>query len=261
MSEQNQGLAPRPVATGVLATYEGTDAKDKRGKEGLDGTDLKLAFLAIAQKTSAVVDPTSGGKYIEGINFFDLYNSETKAVYGKGPISFLPLRIRKRADMKGPDGKLLRENVDWNDQRVTWEGARAKGLKKPEGVRIYDVVALILPSYELVVISFMSKSFGAGQSIATWVQTRSGPAFGGKYTLSVFVDKNDAGSFGMFQVRPAGKPTAEEFEFAESAYQMVAGRNIVTEDQHADDEPGSHDGPAPVDGEVVERKAPENTPF
>ena len=219
----------RPPVSEVLAVAEGYDRSDTRGKEGITSEDLRLPFLAIAQKTSKALDATEG-VYIEGLKFLDLYNSETRQVYGPGPLRFIPLLHRKRAHLRASNGLLEREVLDWNDPRVTWEGAREAKLDKPEGVRIYDWVVLLMPTFELVVISFMSKSFGAGQSLTTFVQMRPGPAFSGQYAIKSVSDENDSGKFGKFHVVPAGKPAPEEAEFAASVYETIKGKKLVVDD-------------------------------
>jgi hypothetical protein len=229
-------LAPRSSTSALMATADGYASTDTRGKEGITGDDLRLPFLAIAQKTSKALDP-SEGTYLEGLKFLDLYNTETREIYGSTPLYFLPLLHRKRAHLRSADNKLEREPRDWNDPRVTWQGARELGLTKPEGVRIYDWVVLLLPSFEMVVISFMSKSFGAGQSLATFVKTRPGPAFAGRYQIRAILDKNELGNFGKFLVIPAGKPDAREAEFAATAYDSIKGRTFIVEEQEVADDP------------------------
>lgn len=212
----------------ALAVADAAVAGDTRGTEGIDQDDVRLPFLAIAQKTSKAIDPSEGGKFIEGLQFGQMYNSETREIYGKGPVQFIPLAMRKRAALLNENGT-LGEPIEWNDSRATWEGARESGLDKPEGQRIYDWAVLLLPTFELVVLSFRSTSFGAGKSLNGFVKIRK-PAFAGKYSIGVFIDKNESGSFGRFQVTPAGKPTNDEFAFAEQAYESVKDKAIVIND-------------------------------
>lgn len=246
-----------PTAASTFGTMEGYKADDHRGKEGIESTDMRLPFLSLAQKTSKAIDETEDA-YIEGLAFGDMYNSELKTVYGKGPMFFIPLRHRKRAYLPDENGR-MGEVIDWTDERCEWpteEQKRnwtGKGKPKPEGVRVYDWIVLLLlaDGPQLALISFKSKSFSAGQSLTTFVSMVKGPAFTGRYKITPILDSNDAGKFAKFQVIPAGKPTAEEAAFAEMVYESVKDKNLVTED-----EPGGHD--EPVAGEVVKK---EDIPF
>lgn len=251
----------RREQTGVMATTEGYDQTDTRGKEGITSEDLRLPFLAIAQKTSKAIDPTEG-TFIDGLKFMELYNTETRVNYGAGPIKFLPLMHRKRAHLRGENGLLQREPLAWDDPRVTWDGARAAGQEKPEGLRIYDWVVLLLPNFDLVVISFMSKGFPAGQSLTTFVQMRQGPAFSGQYELLVGPDQNESGKFGKFLVRPAGKAEPQDAEFAAAVYETVKGKTLVVDVEAVQErEPGSDDGPQQAGSGATAGAAGGKAPF
>lgn len=217
----------------ALAVAEGYERDDNRGTEGIDSSDVRLSFIAIAQKTSKAIDPTEQGKFIEGLKFMDMYNSETRDIYGVGPINFIPILLRKRANLLKDNGT-LGEPVAWDDPRVTWEGARDAGRDKPEGQQIYDWAVLLVVDGVLnpmpIVLSFRSTSFGAGKSLNGFVRVRK-PAFAGLYSLSVTPDKNEKGSFGKFIVQPAGAPAAEHASFAEAVYESIKGQKIVIEDE------------------------------
>lgn len=236
---EDTALATRSANT-AMAVADRAVAGDTRGTENIDNEDIRLPFLAIAQKTSKAIDPTEGA-YIEGLKFGEMYNSETREVYGAGPIEFIPLILQKRAHLLNENGT-NGERVEWDDPRVTWDGARASGLEKPEGRQIYDWIVLLVPSMEMVVISFYGKSFGAGKSLNGFVRIRK-PSFAGKYALSVAIGKNDHGSFGQFKVAPAGKPTDDQFDYASSAYDMIAGKTIVTDQAPAESDEGSTEFP------------------
>lgn len=237
-TDTTTALATREANT-AMAVADQAQRGDTRGTEGIDGDDVRLPFLAIAQKTSGAIDDTSDER-IEGLKFGQMYNSETREVYGDGPIEFIPLAMRKRAHLTLPNGK-NGEQIDWHDPRCTWEDAQARGLQKPEAKRIYDWVVLIVPTMEMAVISFYGKSFGTGKSLNSFVRVRR-PSFAGKYALSVGIGENESGKFGKFTVKPAGKPTPEEFEYAEQAFTSIQGATIVTTSEPVE-EPPVHDDP------------------
>lgn len=255
-----------PAAAGTFTTLEGFDSKSRRGKEGIESSDMKLAYLSAAQKTSKAIDETEDA-YIEGLAFGDMYNSESQEIYGKGPITFLPLLHRKRAYLPDANGR-MGEAIDWNDPRCDWpteeekKNWTGKGKPKPEGVRVYDWVIIPKINGELqgapMVLSLKSKSFAAGQTLATFVNMVPGDAFTAQFNVKSVIDSNDAGKFVKFTVQPAGKPTVEEARAAEAWYEIVKGKNIlVEEDKEETDEPAG----GVVDGTVVSEKTGDNTPF
>lgn len=260
-NEPAEALVPQGVSERAIVLFDpGLEAGDEQGMENVTSQDVKLAFLAIAQKTSKAVDP-SEGKYIDGLKFGEMYNSESREIYGTGPIEFLPVMMGKRAHLKKENGT-LGERVDWDDPRVTWEGAREAKRDKPEGVRIYDWACVLVPTLERVVLSFQSTSFGAGQSLNTILDKHRTLArvagkgfrpFQLKLAVSTFIDKNDFGSFGKFTIELTGGPTPEQFKFASGWFESIKGKTIVVADA-AEEE---HAQPSNVvDGEVTKDPIP-----
>lgn len=263
MTTQNDSIAKRDNQN--LAVFDpGLEAGDIQGTENFASDDIKLPFLAIAQKTSKAIDPTEG-KFIDGLKFGEIYNSESQAIYGVGPIEFIPVKLSKRACLKTDKGT-LGERVDWDDQRVTWEGANEAGLKKPEGVRIYDWAVILVPSMERVVLSFQSTSFGTGKTLISVIDKYERLAkmskkgfrpYQLKFLLTTAIDKNDFGSFGKFLVKQsANAVVADEYTFADAWFNSLKGKTIVTEDSQE-----------VVEGEVVRSeggqpaKSNDNIPF
>lgn len=254
MSTEDTRLATQG-SSAIADTFkpmEGFDANDVSGKEGITAADWKPAFICIAQPTSAVKDD-SGDAYIEGIKVGDIYNSETKQVFGKGPVEFQLLRHRKRAYLPDENGR-MGEEIPWDDQRCEWPTEeekrdwKGKGKPHPEGVRVYDWVVLVLNGAfpELAVISFKSKSFGAGQILTKWAGMIQGPAFAAKFHLTSQLKENDAGKFGVFSVATAGKPTPEQAAYAKKIYDAIKDKVIPTDAAVNDtDDGGTIDADAP----------------
>lgn len=225
-----------PTAASTFAPLEGFDPQSRDGKEGIESSDMRLPFLALAQKTSKAIDETEDA-FIDGLSFGEMYNSETKEIYGKGPLTFIPLRHKKRAYLPDENGR-MGEEIDWNDPRCEWPDEEqkknwtGKGKPKPEGVRVYDWVVLLKLNGELqlAVVSFKSKSFGAGQSLTTFVNMVKGAAYTAQFTIKGLLDSNDAGKFAKFAVSPAGKPSNEDALAAQAWYEIVKTKNIVTEE-------------------------------
>lgn len=262
VQEQQETNLPA-VRDNTFAPMEGYGKDDLRGKEGITAADWKPAFLCIAQQTSKVID-VDDDAHIVGIRVADIYNSETKVNFGRGPIEFQLLRHRKRAYLPDENGR-MGEDIPWDDPRCewpteeekkTWQG---KGKPRPEGVRCYDWVVLLLNGDfpELAVITFKSKSFGAGQTLAKWAGMLQGPAFTAKFRLTSQKQENDAGKFGVFAVATAGKPTPEQASFAAKIYDQIANKDIPTDD-HVDDAPETEGAAAPAAAGTTKG---EKTPF
>lgn len=260
------GVAVRSTAQETFAPLEGFKSDDMRGKEGIESSDLRLPFLSLAQKTSKAVDETDDA-YIEGLKFGDLYNSETKEIYGKTSLEFLPLKMRKRAYLPDENGR-MGETVEWNDPRTAWPtkevieartkaGWNPKTVDKPEAVRVYDYVVLLLlqDGPQIALISFKSKSFAAGQSLATFISMVKGPSFTAKFTINPALDENDSGKFVKFAVQPAGKPTLEQANFAAAMYDSIKDAKLADADPDA---PGAETEPAAAPAVGTKK---EDTPF
>ncbi len=222
----SESLAVRDTSTEALAVAAGFDKTDTRGKEGIGSNDVTLPFLAITQKTSKQIDP-SESKYIEGLKFLDLFNSITNEPYGQGPVEFIPIVLKKHAiEFLSFDsgGGIKDRDVPWEDDRCQFNGE-----EKPQATRFYDWAVLLLPSLELVVLSFKSTNIGVAKQFQQLIQLRQGPAFAGKYSVKSALGKNNFGTFGKFAITPAGKPTDEQVAYAQEVYESLKTKNIVVE--------------------------------
>lgn len=267
-AEPGTAVATRPelsVAQSTFAPMEGFDKNDVRGKEDVRAEELTLPFLSIAQKTSAAVDKSEDA-YIEGLEFFDMYNSATQQIYGRGPVHFLVVRgPLRRAYIPDQNGR-MGEDIPWDDPRCEWPEGEAKknwtgkGKPKPEGVRVLDYICLLLTEsgIEPVTISFKSKSFKAGNLLQTFIGMVQGPVFTGKFALRVNEASNDAGKFGVFAVLPAGKPTPEEAQAASAFYDAIKGQKINVKDDGISDADETGAPAQPAEGA---KKGPDNIPF
>jgi hypothetical protein len=264
VANQNEALvrkAPEPIAI-----YDPGLAKgDEGGMDAITSQDIKLAFLAIAQKTSKVLD-RSEGKYIAGLEFGEMYNSETSEIYGAGPIEFLPVLMKKRARLLGDNG-LLGDEIPWDDPRgiPPWEpGSPYKDVEECEAVRIYDWAIVLLPSLDQIVLSFKSTSFTAGKSLNSILDKyrkmarAAGKGFRPyqvKLNLSTFIDKNESGSYGKFRITLAGAPGQGEYTFADAWYESIKNTSFEVADETAagsTDEDAGAPASTAVEGTVVQ---------
>lgn len=226
----------------AMATLEGVDRGDTRGKENIDSDDVVLPFLAICQKTSPQLEP--GEKFIEGLKFTDLFNSLTKDIVEQ-PVRFIPVILKKHAIEFNPfdqGGGIKDRDVPWDDERCEFNGD-----EKPTATRFYDW-AVLLPDHgmELIVLSFKSTNISVAKQFQKLIQMRQGPAFAGVYTVKVVSTKNNYGAFGKLSVSPAGKPTQAEYDYADQVFESIKGKDIVV--NHENDEP-------------TEQRGDDNVPF
>jgi hypothetical protein len=237
-----QGPAP-------LVTYDpGLAAGDEAGMDNLVGSDFKVAFLAIAQKTSKALDATEEGKYIENLKFLDMYNSNTKEIYGTGPIQFIPVKMQRDARLKKEDGT-LGERVDWNDPRVIppWEpGSKVKSVDELEGVRIYNWAAVLVPSAEKIMLSFASTNFSVAKDLhgildkprqLARLANKGFRSFQVMLTLTTFKEKDGQNVWGKFKVTLAGGVTKDQYDFCAAWYEVIKDREVeVIEAEHQEAE-------------------------
>lgn len=241
------------VASATFAPLEGFDPNSREGKEGIDSSVMRVPFLSIAQKTSKVLDETDGA-YVEGMSFGDLYNSDTKEGFGKGPVTFIPLRIRKRAYIPDENGR-MGEVIAFTDPRCAWpsEDEKKSGKTKPEGMQVLDFVVLLKVGggLQLSVVSFKSTYFAAGQILANFVNMIRGASYTAQFTVRSILDGNAAGKWYKLAVAPAGKPTIEEATEAKGWYDLTEGKEIDVNDDTSNETPA---GSVAVEGQVVEKK-------
>jgi hypothetical protein len=257
---KDTAIATRKNTPEALQVFEGAKEGDSRGKESIDSGDVTLPFLAIAQKTSPQIDE-GNAKQIAGLKFLQMFNSLTTENYGEGPIFFIPIGLKKHAIEFHPfdDGGGIKDrNVPWDDERCEFNDATGE---KPIATRFYDWAVLLVPSMELVVLSMKSTNISVAKQFQQIVQLRQGPAFAGKYSLSTVKATVNDKPFGKFRIAAAGKPTQEEYDFAEMIWTSFQGRTFTTDHEAAAAAEGEGRQPGADDvaeGEVVEQAAPKS---
>lgn len=246
-----------------VAVYDpGLALGDEAGLESIDKYEV-VPFLALAQKTSKAIDPSETEKYIKGLTFGSMYNSGSQEIYGTAPISFIPVRVNERAHLKKEDGT-LGEPVDFNDPRVTWDGARAAGREKPEGVQIIDWAALLVRedgSLEKIMISFQSTNFKTGKNLCTAVKRfRDKARMAGKgfrsyqliFSVGAVLKQAGQNKWAQFVLKHEGFTTAGEFGVANEWFEASKDRAITTAEHE----------PEAAEAEVVEAQiADDAIPF
>jgi hypothetical protein len=238
--------------TGTLERPKSLDADDRAGTEGIGPDDVRLPRLAIAQGLSPQVTP-GDGQFIEGLTLFDMFNDLTSEVYGKGPLTFVPVRRDVRRiefTPRSEGGGLVDPNVPANDPRLRWTVDEAGTRIPPVATVFVEFVILLLragKAPEPIVLSIKGTNKWnrrASDQLTTFIKLRNAPIYAGLYTVDTHIPaKNDSGTFGVPTVKNAGfipKDTASGaalYKFAEDFHRSLEGKTIVVER-----EPGSDDG-------------------
>ncbi len=221
------------------------------GNEGIGRDDVAMPRIAIAQKTSPEIDPTSP-RYISGLQFTDLFNSATKQIYGKGPIYFSILR---RDDPRFIEFKPLEEGGGIVDMNVLAGDSRTKFTSGPNGesikpiaTKFYDYVVLLLNNLDLtdplpnvVAMSLKSSGIKAAKHLNMLINMRGKKMlYKGAYKLTTGsdVDKKTQGSFAIYKYDNAGwmKEGSPVERLAGELFKAWEDKELVIER-----EPGSDD--------------------
>ena len=258
-------LATLGDITGTLTRPTSLD-QSRAGTEGITAEELRLPRLAIAQGLSPQVTP-GDGQFILGLTLFDMFNDLTSEVYGKGPLTFVPLqRTVRRIEFtpRSQGGGIVDMDVPANDPRLRWswstEDHSGKADVPPAATTFVEFVILLLRKGavpEPVVLSIKSTNKHnrrASDQLTTFIKMRNAAIYAGLYTVDTLVPaKNDKGTFGVPTIKnagfipvdtPAGKAL---YTFAKEFHEGLAGKVVVV-----DREPGSDDfDGAAMDAEVV----------
>ena len=247
---------------GTLERPRSLDPNDRAGTEDIGRDDVRLPRLAIAQGLSPQVTP-GDGQFIEGLALFDMFNDLTGEVYGKGPLTFVPVRRDKRRIEfipRSEGGGIVDMDVPANDPRTKWTVENDGTRVPPAATEFVEFVVLLLRAGrtpEPVVLSIKGTNKHnrrASDQLTTFIKLRNAAIYAGLYTVDTKVPaKNDNGTFGVPTIRNAGFiPTDTQagkalFAFAKDFHDALKGKVIVVEC-----EPGSDDfDPASIEQDAA----------
>lgn len=251
--------------TGTLERPKSLDPNDRSGTEGIGADDVRLPRLAIAQGLSPQVTP-GDSMFIEGLTMFDMFNDLTNEIYGKGPLTFVPIRRDVRRiefTPRGEGGGVVDLNVPANDPRLNWtwssDDHSGKADVPPAATTFVEFVAILLrpgKAPEPIVLSIKSTNKHnrrASDQLTTFIKLRNAPIYAGLYNVDTKVPaKNDKGTFGVPTIKNAGfipKDTpagAALYKHCEDFHKALQGKAIVVQR-----EPGEDD----FDGEAMDAAA------
>jgi len=256
IKKENVAIAVvEPPKTGALAVANDADFKDKRGKEDLDQSDLTLPRLAICQNTSPEKD-RDDGKFIEGLEEGDLFNTLTQQNYGRGPLEFAVIRVDKRAlefekDAEGKPTKVIKNfNVPWDDPRNDFSDGPNGQRLKPVATRFYDYIVFLPATFEPAVLSMSNTKIKVAKRLNSLLALRHGAAWKGLFKVSSVKEEKNGKKFFNYKVDPAGPSPDNVVEQAQGNYETYSKRTVTVDRETV------HDDVA--EGTVVEG---ENIPF
>lgn len=238
-------IATQTDARSALAVSEKADINDTRGKENIDKSKVRLPRIAIVQKTSPQLEPNKP-EYLADAKMFDLYNSMSGEVYGKGPLEFVVLSERKHAMQFDADNKVVDFDVPWSDPRCDFpKDENGKTIGKPSATRFYEFVVILVESGELAVLSFAKTSTKAAEDLEAYLTMRPGAAWSGRFKVSTFSKSYGGNTVGVFKVMPAGKTPDDLYESAEALYEFVKTTKPETDTAGLSDETTATDEKVP----------------
>jgi hypothetical protein len=241
-TEAKGELVANPASTAigeVLPSF--IEQGERTGTEHLREQDIQMPRLALAQLTSPEIDPEDP-KFIEGLVFGDLFNSLTRENYKTGPMKFCIVRAdRPRYIEFTPDGKQVVDmNVPEGDPRTLFGPAG----EKPVATKFFDFVIMLLPSRELIALSFKSTGLKVAKQLNGLITFRGNiKLFAGIYTIVSMLTKNTKGRFAIYKVANAGVHQDENtYNFAKAAFEAFRHKEVVIDRGGMDnDDPDAFD--------------------
>ena len=242
---------------GTLERPKGLDPNDRTGTEDIGINDVRLPRLAIAQGLSPQMTP-GDGQHIPTLAMFDMFNDLSSEVYGKGPITFVPLRRdmhRMEFKPRKEGGGLIDANVPLNDPRLDWTVTEDGTRMPPKATTFTEFVIMLLrpgkvPEPIVLSIKHTNKfNRRAIDQLVTFIKMREAAIYAGLYTIQTVAEKNDNGTFGCPVVKNAGWIPVDTpggkalYDHAAKFAASFEGKTIVTNREPGDDMPGTEPVP------------------
>jgi len=249
--------APKPDAVATTSPVKTlalqVPAHVPQGREGLEDItkeDVLIPRLALAQALSPQVtegDPA----FIEGLKVGSLFNSMTGEIYGKEVFVQIIRKDPPRAMEFYPqdDGGGVKDpNVPLNDPRLKW----GEDGEKPVATLFRDYIARLLPSGEMIALSFKSSGIKVAKALNGLLLLRGRAIYAGRYKITTAVELKPK-PHQVYKVSNADWCTEEQI--AEGAMMYAAVKDLdVARSVDRDEGPAAEDidfphVPAPEDEE------------
>lgn len=249
---KTEELATVPKGMEDMMTLDRPAGKDEGilGNEGIGRGDILMPRIGLAQKMSPEIDPTNAARYIEGLQFTDLFHSTKKKNLGKGPLHFIILRrdeprwIEFRPIDQG--GGIIDPNVRKGDERTKF----GTDGTKPVATEFHDFIVLLLndfnpkePLESVAALSLKSSGIRAAKEL-NFLVTMRGPKTicKGIYTVKTGskTDKKTQGVYAVYKFDNAGwlKPDSPMEKLGLEMFEAWKDREVdIDRDEHTPDDP------------------------
>jgi hypothetical protein len=248
---KDEAIATIPKGMEGMMTLDRPEGHDEGtlGSEGIGRDNIRMPRIDIAQKMSPEIDPTNAEKRIEGLEFTDLYHSESKKKLGKGPLHFVILRRDEPRwiewNPREQGGGIKDKNVRAGDPRTKF----GPNGEKPIAVEYNDFVCLWLtgldfskPLESIAALSLKSSGIAAAQQL-NFLITLRGPKLicKGVYSLTTDhkTDKKTQGVYAIYKFAQAGwlKPDSPIEKLAIEMFEAWKDRKVTFDDDPDSFEP------------------------
>jgi hypothetical protein len=250
-------LAPKateavsPFKVGDLSPAPDYIQKDRRGLENMTKDDILMPRLALAQALSPQVTEGDPNR-IEGLKAGDLFNSLNGTIYGGRTPIFVQIirKDRPRAMEFRPileGGGVIDPNVPIGDPRLEW----GENGEKPSATLFRDYLANILPSRELIALSFKSSGIKVAKALNGLIAMRGNrPIFAGVYAIWTDIELKPK-PHQVFRVDNAGWASPEDLAYGEQMYEALKDFDIASHIDRAN----PNDDPDAFDPDALEAQA------
>jgi hypothetical protein len=233
--------------TDIVKQVEKHLSTQKTAPRGLENsTDKNDLIIPRAKKIEAMSPEMQDTELLKaGIHSGVIINSITKEILPEKfiPVSYFKQWIRFNANKEGDRGwvdgygprDVIYNTQDKDDLRIggdaVWEGELP-----PLATTFLCFLAIFEGQDVPVVVSFGGTNFKTGKTLLSLATFKGGDLFSNQYKLTTKKKTNDMGSWFVFDVAFAGKPSAEEYAKAEAMYEAFKPADAKI---HEDLEPGS----------------------
>lgn len=225
----SSSTAVATTATNALATQDEMTrpariaAGDRRGLENMSKADVLVPRLALAQLQSPEV--TEGDpNMVEGMKAGDLFNSITKQNYGREVFVQIVRKDNLRAMEFVPvdeGGGVADPDVPLDDPRLKW----GPDGEKPRATLFRDYIARILPSGEMIALSFKSSGIKVAKALNGLIALRNAPIFEGRYRITTDTELKPK-PHRIYKVANAGWVSDEDSKIGAEMYEAVKDLDI-----------------------------------
>lgn len=211
------------------------------GTEDIATNEIRLPRLAIAQGLSPQITP-GDPQYIDGLKLFDMFHDLDGTIYGRGPITIVPVqRAVQRIEFipRSEGGGIVDLEVPANDERLLWRVVDGERRPPVATTFVEFVVLMLRPNCapEPIVLSIKGTNKWnrrASDQFTTFIKLRNAPIYSGMYKIDTLTPaKNDKGTFGVPVIKNAGfipvdTPAGNTlFVFAKNFHESLLGKNII----------------------------------